>query len=153
VADEPPWEWVDGDHVLARRFRWAAAACVGIGLVFVPLLLLDPAGMAANLSISGALWSGVTSVYLLLNFLVLYYVPKRFPVMDRLGLSPVGVRLESGFVKRGLPFSWSEVREVGPDWIAVSKGSALRQRYRLTTIQAERLSHFLGPSNNRPLPS
>jgi hypothetical protein len=153
LENVPPWEWVDGDPVLARRFRWATVANSAVSVGSLTLLVLGTYRLLAY----SPTWSFVFSVIFLLSAVglsLLAHVPRWFPVVGRLGISPVGVRFEYGFRLRPLTWSWTEVKEVGPEWVTVSSNRILRYRFRLTTNQAQRVSHFLKPWNGRlPLPS
>ena len=143
MPDEPPWEWVDGDWVLARRFRSTMAASAAVGVGILGLLVLGLVGVVVYPPIWPMVWPGFVFLYVVLNFVLIDFVPRWFPVVARLGISPVGVRFQTGFLNRGSKFDWVKVHEIGTDCIAVSSGYIIRPRYRLTTNQAERLSRFM----------
>jgi hypothetical protein len=145
MPEEPPWEWVAGDPVRAAQFGLATGILIGGFGALLVVCLLALAGLltsAPSLDAASPAWTILVLAMATANFLFLYLFPRRFPIIGRLGISPVGVRIVLPL--RGTTFPWPQVRDVGPDWIEVSSGTALRERYRLTANQAERLSHFLG---------
>jgi hypothetical protein len=88
------------------------------------------------------------------ELLVFYCLPRRFPIVGRRGLSPVGIR--TVLPLRGHTVRWYDVRWVGPDSIGVCPYMGT-QRCKLTELQAHRLCRFLGigvdPLPRGPTPS
>ena len=150
MADEPPWEWVPGDPVRAGRYRWITAAGMGVWPAILALAFLRPSDLIGAPAPTSDIWYGLAFACLAFTFVELVYLPKWFPVLDRIGISPLGVRFGFGFLKHEHTYVWRDVREVGPSWIAVSSGNSLRQRYRLTANQAHRLHYLLGIRGQGP---
>ena len=157
MENGPPWEWVDGDPVLSRRFRRIMmadmAAMITLLALLILLVVLQGAGVQVHPRSSDPVYAGIV-VLLPVGALFLPNLPRWFPVVRRLGISPLGVRLEAGFPERTSVWTWTEVKGIGPGWVALSKGGLIPQRFRLTAKQSERLSHFVRPWNDRlPLAS
>jgi hypothetical protein len=108
--------------------------------IFTALLALGVWSVPTSLPLP--FWVIFVILYSLLlpELVFLYLVPRRFPIVGRLGISPSGLRLVFPLRKETVP--WRSVRRLGTDWVEISQtlGS---QRYRLTSLQAERLTRFL----------
>jgi hypothetical protein len=142
---EPPWEWVDGDPVRAGRYGLIGGVFISIAAVFTGLMIMSILnfwGVASYLSLSTSdMWLIVLPLLGTEYFFILY-VPRRFPVVARIGVSPLGLRLVVVFPIRGPVLNRTQVRGVGRDWIAVDMG-LLTSRYRLTLPQGQRIRQFL----------
>ena len=142
MTDTAPWEWVEGDPGKVAVFRRGAAvalACAGVGTVILAVSALNLAGVASVPSVPSwvePLWLSPTLVTVF--FLSFYQI--RNPVVSRLGVSPIGIRLVLPL--RRFTVKWSAVRWVGPDFVDVKSrfGSA---HIRLTPAQVQRISAFL----------
>ena len=154
MSEEPPWEWVAGDPVRAGQFGLISGIFIG---AFGALLVVYGLGIVAMVTggpfpnVGAFGWASLVVALATANFLFLYLFPRRYPIVGRLGISPVGIRMV--LLVRGTTLPWPQVRDVGPDWVDVSSGSALRQRYRLTPKQGERLNQFLGTWRHGPAAS
>lgn len=152
-----PVEWIPGNPSWARRFTWIEVASIVFSAVF-PLLLVWESywGLGAW---AGFLLGIPTIVLLLIPVAVavpailVSYIPRWYPVVRRLGISPAHLRIESSF--RTLKKPWNRVAWWDPTRIEVSLplGSL---RFLLTDAQAGRLHAFLQryqPLPGSPLPS
>ncbi|MCI4352642.1 MAG: hypothetical protein L3K14_04560 [Thermoplasmata archaeon] len=145
MADAPPWEWVEGDPVRSRRYSFLSSMVIGTSLAFVAWAFLNYASLNGWLVFPVApsvLWPLLFVLVFVPLPLILVYYARRFPVIRRLGISPVGLRLV--IPPRGFTYRWGEVTRLGTDWLEVHPllGS---QRYRLTAYQAQRMIRFLQP--------
>jgi len=145
MPDEPSWEWVDGDPVRAAQYGLIGGVFISIAAVFAAftiMAILSFWGVTSYPSLSSLdVWLIVLPL-LGAEFFFLLYVPRRFPVVARIGVSPLGLRLVTVFPIRGPVLNWTQVRAVGRDWIVVDMGF-LTSRYRLTLTQAQRVRQFL----------
>lgn len=147
MTDQPPWEWVDGDPVRSAQFALITGVFLGAASMLVVYFVLEALAVFQSLAVpvfnplfgQALLWSVLGP-----ELLFLYLFPRRFPVVGRLGISPVGLRL--GFPLRTFSVAWESVERVGPDWVDVAPLLGT-MRYRLTRPQSERLRHFLGGSS------
>lgn len=146
LARDPRWEWVQGDAAKAARYGFASGLLFGgltLGLVILTLNALGLNGVILFPTLSP--WAAQLILWLILGpeFAYLYFFnPRRYPVIQRLGISPFGLRV--GLLLRGRTVPWNEVVSVGPGWIELRLALGI-QRYRLTDPQMERLSRFLAP--------
>ncbi|MGC2034971.1 MAG: hypothetical protein WA761_05960 [Thermoplasmata archaeon] len=125
-----------------------------MGALIVLLLLLTFLAMLYPATGPGfpilAIWAA--SVCLLAAQSLLFsLVPRRSPIVGRLGISPQGLYL--ALPPRGFSVPWSALKRMGPDWIEVPRPSGIgSQRFRLTAYQADRLSAFVrDPVLDQPL--
>jgi hypothetical protein len=138
---EPPWEWVDGDPISAVRFGFGLGILVGIGFGLGAFLLAN----LASAYLAG--WPAISTndlvpyVLLLVAAQLLYQfgIPRRYPVVGRLAISPTGLKLV--LPGRTATVAWTKVR-VGLDWVDAPHGLP-SQRYKLTESQMDRLTRFL----------
>ncbi|MCI4336727.1 MAG: hypothetical protein L3K17_05980 [Thermoplasmata archaeon] len=141
----PPCEWVEGDAVRAAQFGLITGALLGGLSCLLSISLFQAAGVWAGppFGLLTPVW-GPLFLWVILGpeLVIIYYFPRRFPVIGRLGISPAGMRLAFPLASFNLP--WTSVDRIGPDWIEVSPfiGSV---RYRLTPYQSYRLRVFLTP--------
>ncbi len=144
MRDEPPWEWVEGDQSTASLFGVVTGVLLGVasvGFVATTISLLNLSGIWSGLVIP----SWVTPACLLpmvggVFFLILF--PTRYPIVRRLGISPIGIRLE--FPLRSSTVKWPAVRWIGPNYVDVKTGLG-SGHIRLTANQVQRISHFVQP--------
>jgi hypothetical protein len=145
MPSEPPWEWVDGDTVRSVQYGVLYGVILGAALVIVVftfISLFDPSGL---FSVPFPLLTTPLLELLFLFFLAglfaLLLLPRRVPVIGRLGVSPIGVRviLPNG----GHTYYWGEVSQIGPDWLDISSLGITSRRYKLTTAQIQRVVRFL----------
>jgi hypothetical protein len=143
---EPPWKWVEGDRVRAAQFRIFFGVLMGYSVLVVIVLTLE-----FLVTVGG--WSGPTipvwaGFALLLPWAAGLFlwafgvIWRRFPIVGRLGISPVGLRLM--IPPRGLTVRWPAVLRVGPDFVDVIPGLRV-VRFRLTTNQVQQISSFRQP--------
>jgi hypothetical protein len=140
----PPWEWVDGDPVWSSRFTFITGLLMGgaaVLLVLTTLFLFGEVTISIGSPIPLVLQPLLIWAFTGPALLILWLLPRRVPVLGRIGISPVGVRLV--LPVRNLTILWSSVRRIGPDWVDLSGAPA--SRYRLTPLQARRLTHFVAP--------
>jgi hypothetical protein len=150
MTSEPPWEWVDGDPVRVAHFELLRGMFIGAVSTMLVLWILIFVGVTASLpliSIGPAvsqiyLWSVLAAEGLFL-ILAFYIVPRRIPIIGRLGISPIGLWFAPGF--RGSMVLWDQVHGVGPDWVEISAGLG-PQRFKLTATQEHRVLEFLQPA-------
>lgn len=146
---EPSWEWVDGDPVRSARFSifqgvlFASLTLTVFGAIlnFLGLLTGDRATAFFDTIEAQVILLSTTGACLLLS-LAAYSMPKRVPVVRRLGISRMGLRMVMGLSRRGYKVWWGEVSRVGPDFLEVSRG-LFPQRFKLTPYQQQRLVRFL----------
>lgn len=144
AAAEPPWEWVDGDPVWAARFGLLTGILLGAASCLVSVLLLNWFGMLGLVSFpSLPWWAPQVLLWSILGpeFVVFWFLPRRYPTIGRIGISPIGLRLV--LPVRTVLIRWTAVRQIGPDWVYFELLGG--QRYRLTERQAARLTHFVSP--------
>jgi hypothetical protein len=145
MFDDPPWEWAGGDAARAAQFRAAYGLITGMGALIFLLLLLTCLATVYPAAGPGfpilSIWAA--SMCLLgAQLLLVSLVPRRSPIVGRLGISPQGLYL--AIPPRALSVPWPALSRVGPDWIEVPRPSGIgSQRYRLTAYQADRLSAFV----------
>jgi hypothetical protein len=145
MLEDPPWEWAAGDPARAAQYR--AAYGLLIGMASALLLLLFLTGLATVYPVAGPgfpLWPVLAGTLCLSlgGFLFSSLVPRRSPIIGRLGISPQGLYL--AIPPRALRVPWPALKRVGPDWIEVVHPNAIgNQRFRLTPYQARRLSAFI----------
>lgn len=162
-----PWEWVEGETAFARRrailFPLLTAGTIGGYLYSLAISLGAPAGPFRGYPRS-EIPAGIALAFTFASVVVLWTLdPGRRPVISRLGLSTLGLRIRvPGMFEQTVP--WDQVREVGPDLIEVPGPVWGTQRYRLNRLQATRLHGYRAPPppaslppkslvRNRPLPS
>lgn len=152
---EPSWEWVDGDPVHSAQFSVFQGALIaslsltvfGAFLNFLGLLTGDRATALFDTAEAQVLLLSTTGASLLLS-VVGYSIPKRVPVVRRLGISRMGLRMVMGLGRRGYKVWWGEVSRVGPDFLEITRG-LFPQRIKLTPYQAQRLVQFLQARSGR----
>jgi len=137
------WEWVNGDAHSAAQYGLILGVILGIGTLIVSSVLLTFLGMFG-------IWPGpylpllpsMALMYALLaaQWSLMYFYPRRFPVLGRLGISPLGLRLVLPI--RGTTVSWTKVRAVGRAWMDIDSGF-LTLRFSLTLDQARKVREFL----------
>lgn len=141
------WHWESGDPVAASRYGVMVGIFLAAGAVFLAILLLDLVDLVRHPTAPRPPvdWL-VVAIYppLAVELLGGWYVPRRFAVVGRLGVSSAGIRLVLPVA--GRTFRWSDVRGVGPYWIDLFD-VVLTQRFRLTPNQAGCVAWCLG----RPL--
>lgn len=149
--DEPPWEWINGDAVYAGRYGFLRGVLFGgvIGLAAAYFVLLGanlfgPPSAGALLPESVAVWW----MPVLLGFeaallLGLGWYQSHRPVVTRLGVSPIGVRivLPATLGQRGTVVSWWGVSVLGPQTIRLDRGWPWTT-LRLTPAQMQRLTSY-----------
>jgi len=142
MPDEPPWEWVEGDRAKAALFRSVsfillALSCVVLVGDILPMLNLPGLGPGPFIP----LWLE-SILLLLLAFGVLFLIifPTQYPIVRRLGISPIGIRL--GLPLRMRTVKWSAVKWVGPNYVDLGTVFG-NQPVRLTLKQVQRISRFL----------
>jgi len=147
MLTDPVWEWADGDPACARWFAVLTGSIVVVaGLLLVWFVLIfsttlsHPSSPTNVGAVDEEFW--VTTLMLLIVVPLSIYIPRRFPILRRLGYSSQGLLLVLPL--RRLRVLWTSVSQLGPDWVEVFPGRfALPQRYRLTPNQAEQLTRFL----------
>jgi hypothetical protein len=144
MPNDPPWEWVDGDSVRSSQFRVVfyvirAGFAAFVFAAFFVLLATWSVGTGFPLVAMTLLAVGLPLLFA--GLFVLFYMARRYPVIDPLGISSKGVRLM--LPNRGGMYYWGEVSRVGPDWIEVSPLGIIDTRYKLTTNQIQRVYRFL----------
>lgn len=140
----PPWEWVDGDPVWSSRFAFITGVLMGGAgalLALTTLVLVGGVVVSVGLPIPLVMQPLLIWAFVGPALLFMWLIPRRVPVLGRIGISPVGVRLVLPI--RNLTVFWSSIRRIGPDWVDLSGAPA--SRYRLTPQQARRLTHFVAP--------
>lgn len=148
----PPVEWVAGDPLWARRFSIlepvAFAAGISVPILFLLGTVIDLSpgttplvGVWIFLTVAGPFGGVLAPV-------AASWIPRRWPVIRRLGISPLELRLEYSFRKPSYP--WSMVRWKDPRRIEISLSLGSVQ-FLLTEVQANRIRSFFQYS--RPLPS
>lgn len=147
MPDGPPWEWVDGDAIRLARYSLIMGVLLGVASLLLLASVLNSLALAGVLSASPVpfwLMNVLTWCLLVPLFLFLYlFNPRRFPMVGRLGISPVGLRMVFPLYK--VTVKWGAVNWVGPDWVEVNLGRWGSQRYRLTSDQVQRLARFTQP--------
>ncbi|MCI4353332.1 MAG: hypothetical protein L3K14_08155 [Thermoplasmata archaeon] len=138
-----PVEWVDGDLVRAREFTIVDLVSTAIGILIPGILVwasyagrlgapaspLGLAGLALLVAPLGAFLAGVA----------VSRIARSWPVVKRLGISPVEVRLEYSF--RNLRTPWNRVRWGDPVRLEVLQWGGSAQ-FLLTDSQANRIRRF-----------
>ncbi len=144
---DAPVEWVQGDPVWPRRFRYIRAG-LWAGLIGGPLLLWIHEVLVAEEVLPGLLWIPPGSVLLLVPWFALALAltalavfPGRLPVVGAIGISPPGLAIPSLFRRRVL--SWNRIRWIDAThlYVGLDLGS---QRVELTPYQSARIRHFFG---------
>lgn len=146
MPDEPLWEWADGDPVRAGQYVMLNNLVGGAIFAVALWALLTMGGLIGWVAFptpQTSIWALLIPFALVALPLLPAYFHRRFPVVRRLGISPVGVRLVMP-PQGSTYYRWGEVTRLGPDWLEVHPliGS---ERYRLTANQSQRLVHFLQP--------
>jgi hypothetical protein len=145
----PPFEWVDGDPIWAKRFTLIELASITCGALIPIIALLGSFGVLQGLpGYLVALASLAGSGGILGAAIPGWWLPRRRPVVRRLGISPVELRLEYSFRKMETP--WNRVRWWDPFRIEVLQWAG-SSRFLLTDSQAIRIRHFF--EHDHPLPS
>jgi hypothetical protein len=149
MANEPPWEWVDGDPVRVAHYELLRGMFIGAVSTMLILWILNFLGVTAGLpfvSIAPSLSPiylgsvlGAEGIFLVLAF---YNVPSRIPIVGRRGISPIGLRFSPGFP--GSTVRWGQVHRVGSDWVEINVGLG-PQRFKLTANQEQRVLQFIQP--------
>jgi hypothetical protein len=145
MPDEPSWEWVDGDPVRAAQYALLGGVFLSIAAVFAAFTIVGILSFWGVTSYSSLPSLDVCLIVLPLlgaEYFFLLYVPRRFPVVARIGVSAIGLRLVTVFPIHVPVLNWTRVRAVGRDWIDVDMG-IFTSRYRLTLTQAQRVRQFL----------
>jgi hypothetical protein len=139
----PPWEWVDGDTRRVAQFALGCGLVLGVFGCLLGILLLsslriavvgDPFGIPP-VALQLLSWG-----FLIPELACFWYFPRKYPILLRLGISPVGLRIV--LLLRTINVSWPALEEVGQDWIKVSQPLD-HVRYQLTAHQMERLRRFI----------
>ena len=145
ASPEPPWEWVSGDPVVLWRYGvatgvfWSALAVLGA------ILIPDAIGIGGWPTLPYFLTSPAYPplfIFALLGaeFAYLYYFsPARRTLVGQLGISPVGLRVQTPLRTYRVP--WAKVGDIGLGGVYL----AGRGRFRLTERQMDRLVRFLTP--------
>jgi hypothetical protein len=145
--EEIPWEWVEGDPVRTGQYGFVIGIFTGVALSLAVVLALDLLSWVGHLLSPPPVptWPLilVTQAILWPEVFFLFYFPRHFPIIGRLGISPAGLRLI--LPRRQVNVPWDSVQGFGPDWVAVHTGTFNTERYRLTPHQAERLKLFARP--------
>jgi hypothetical protein len=124
MADEPIWEWIDGDPDRTAQWSFASGMLGGAALTVWAVVFLKMLGFDGDISYAAhsVLFQDILLLVVAVPFMIfLNWFPRRFAVL-RLGISAVGLRLQ---VYRGLSVAgrftvkWSLVAGVGPDWVEV----------------------------------
>lgn len=161
--DEPPpkwvepssWDWVDGDPVRAAQFSLFQGVNLAISSIpiFVSILsileLLNNSRTVVPFAFSAVqVITFSTAGVCVILVLVGSYIPKRFPVVRRLGMSSTGLRMVLGLRELGTKVWWGDVTRVGLDWLVVRRG-LFSQSFVLTPYQGQRLVRFLQSERDR----
>jgi hypothetical protein len=148
----PSIEWVDGNLVRARQFTFIDGASIVIALLILTIVLLATFTALLGGTLSAAELGGIAFTASALSGAVSIFafsrLPRRWPVVKRLGISPMELRLDYSFRKLKTP--WNLVRWRDRDHIEVLRGGRSTE-FLLTEPQAERVRRFLPPAP--PLPS
>lgn len=148
----PPIEWVPGDPIWPRRFTYVESIAVGAGIVVPVLALLIPF-FAVSAGSGYQLWSSLEpgleiSLAVFLASIPIWWLPRRWAVVRRVGISPNQLYLEYSF--RKLESRWTRVRWKDSLRVEISRGFGTVQ-FLLTDRQAARIRAFFRPYE--PLPS
>ncbi len=148
---EPPVEWVRGDPVRAAQF----GALVGVLQGAVIVLSIEYFLALFNAISTSPLpppvpWGLLCTIIAmaLVGVVVRLVLPRRFPVIASLGISPANVQVVFPTLLGRHRIRWSDVR-VGPGRIANLDSMHAGERYCLTDEPMGRLANFL----RMPLPS
>lgn len=141
---EPPWEWVDGDPLEVARYGMVIGIFVGVALAGLAVLVTVTVGALTSGTLLPSppfwlIWVEPALVAAVL-YLLLAGFPRWYPVVARLGISPLGLRLT--LPRREVRFSWDTELAVGPDWVQ-GRVVLSSRRFRLTPRQSERLHRFV----------
>lgn len=150
MQENPPWEWVDGDPLRVAQYTFGQGIFLGITLslaaiwsvVLASVLLGHPLvtlGPAASMDVFWVSFAVIESVLVIQAFYLGYFA-RKFPIVGRLGISPLGVRLI--LPRREEWVGWPSLARVGIDSIEV-RPYVLLQRFRLTPRQVARLDRFM----------
>jgi hypothetical protein len=146
MANGPPWEWVDGDPVRASWYSLIGGVFLTVGSVCFAFVVLSLLGFP-DVTFGIRFWRLDSWIFVLpllgFEYFFLLYIPRWIPVVARIGLSPIGVRLVTVIPIRSTTVDWTDVKSVGRDWIEVYTGF-LTLRYSLTLNQAQQVRRFLG---------
>lgn len=146
----PPVEWVPGDPLWSRRFTFVESISFGGGLFFATLaLFLTIPAFGSTYQLGPGLAESVgIPIGIALAAIPVWWLPRRRPVVRRVGISPTQLTLEYSF--RKLTCLWSQVRWKDPFRIEGSKRLGTFQ-FLLTGHQAARIRAFF--RSVEPLPS
>ena len=141
---EPPWEWVEGDPIEAARYGMVLGLFLGAVLTLVAVIVAVIVGEATFGTFLPAppfwlIWVG-EGLVVLVGCLLIRGFPRWYPVVTRLGISPLGLRL--ALPRREIRFGWDGELAVGPDWVQ-GRFELGHPRFRLTARQSERLHRFV----------
>ncbi|MFZ3355728.1 MAG: hypothetical protein WA549_03085 [Thermoplasmata archaeon] len=145
MPEEPPWEWVEGDRGHAALY----GAITGVLLIIACAVFLTNIVSMLNLTRVWpvpALPNWLESTVLLALIVGLFFsllFPTRYPIVRRLGISPVGIRLVFPFYRRTV--EWTAVKWVGPNYVDIRTWGG-SQTVRLTPEQVRGISRFLRPA-------
>lgn len=147
-----PWEWVEGDAKRSAQYALAYWISLGIGAVLVVLLVLNFVPILTSTpSTSGSpfpsllLWE-LASVLIFVTGVTAFRFSfqSRYPIVARLGISPVGVRLKLPIPSLrawNVGSDWADRPVIGSDWIGI-RILGILEKYRLTDRQMARLRSF-----------
>ncbi len=143
-ADGPPWEWVEGDPVEVARYAMVVGVFLGVALTLLAVLITAAAFAVASGTVvfTPPYWLpfvGLVPVFGV-EYLLLNAWPRWRPIVARIGISPLGLRL--AFPRREIRLGWDSELVVGSNWV---QGRFFLRlcRYRLTSRQSERLRRFV----------
>jgi hypothetical protein len=148
----PPIEWVAGDPIWARRFKLIELLSIAV-CALIPILILQSAFVNISAGANYLDGLGVIAIFVVpacgaLATIPAWLLPRRRPVVRRLGISPLQLRVEYSF--RNLDVAWQDVRWLDPFRIEISRKLGSMQ-FLLTNDQASRIRSFF--QYGQPLPS
>lgn len=148
----PPIEWVPGNPPWPQRFIYVESISLAAGItISLVTLLISSSALSSGDGYKS--WPNIAAsfaipIILFLSSIPVWWLPRRRPIIRRIGISPVQLSIEYSFRKLTTP--WSRVRWKDPLRIEISKGPGTFQ-FLLSERQAARIRAFF--RTNEPLPS
>lgn len=144
MRSAPPWEWADGDPLRSSQFAFLTWAYIFGLLVFLVILLAEafaPTGSSGR-SAESLVWvMGAELVFIVSMGLVRILFARWYPVIARLGISPLGLKFRMGGSMWTPLRRWGDQVIIGPNWVGIQL-FGLTDRYRLTDYQIARVRGF-----------